>query len=337
MPSAACALDKDTNGFAVANFDKIAVAFSGFDREMIAFAGSDLEFSRAVASRGPAERDGEGGAHYQQLQASDNFAWCGHLGHPRSIVLTPDMSVSLAAGIFTLNLARQPAANVLVSYGFGNDASGSLTSDTGAIADFPIEPVDEVNIGDGAGSATAAFNDLLNDTNGKALAAHVPDDDASAGGWSEDNGAWEIQGNAAIAKGAAPAAPLWLATFAGGAADGIAQGTFNFAGPALTAGLVFRYQDNDNYWNARIIPASNSLRMDLRFGGTTFNVGTFALPAVGSANQVIRAIFAGNHIEVQVNGVTYYYVDDANLNAATRYGARATDTLAQMKDIRFKV
>ena len=86
--------------------------------------------------------------------------------------------------------------------------------------------------------------DTFTDANGTSLDAHGPDIDKELGGWTEDAGDWTTQ-----AQQANIVAQKAIATIDSGVADGIVCVDIRSVAAGLAdLGLIFRYQDANNYW-----------------------------------------------------------------------------------------
>lgn len=141
--------------------------------------------------------------------------------------------------------------------------------------------------------------------------------------FTENNGTFEIQSNRATGTGSAPGGPQWIATVAS-VSDGTFSCVFNINGTDGAGGLVFRYQDNNNFWMAVVnATGTGSLILFKMVAGAFTQVGEYIIPGfTNTTDYTVEAICSGSSIDIELDSVSRLTTTDSFLSTATRSGLR---------------
>lgn len=136
---------------------------------------------------------------------------------------------------------------------------------------------------------------LFTDSNGTGLDSYTPD---IGGGWTEESGAWEIQGNRAESTSAG------IATFDSELSDLWIEALVYVENDTTTrAGLIFRFSDTDNYVSVEINPGNNNISLRKTVSGSD--------SSLASASATFSVGGSPYHIAVMANGADQFviYID----------------------------
>jgi hypothetical protein len=136
---------------------------------------------------------------------------------------------------------------------------------------------------------------------------------------------WELQADAAGAQqlkqtGRAPFP--WCVRPDTKLADGFVEVRFKaLAGKEDQAGgLVWRWQDGDNYYVARANALENNVSLYYTQGGSRRTLKYVDAPVPGNTWHKLRVEFQGEHIQVYLNGSRYIDYQDSHITAAGSVG-----------------
>lgn len=105
-------------------------------------------------------------------------------------------------------------------------------------------------------------------------------------------------------------------------ADGFVEVRFKpLAGKADQAGgVVWRWQDGDNYYVARANALENNVSLYYTTGGRRTTIQYVDAPVATNTWHLLRAEFKGTHIKVFLDGKRYIEADDGHIAAAGKVG-----------------
>ena len=185
----------------------------------------------------------------------------------------------------------------------------SLALLVGVIADsgFVIDPYRFVS--------PYLVQDTFTDSNGTALADHMPDVDVVGDGWIARNGNADIQNNQANLT-ANPATPRNILTIETNVADVEIKDTMT-----LYADLnffVFRYVDNDNFWFIGDATGTSKFSITERTGGSNINRDTTGAGSTGSHEYITT--LNGTSISCDAHAENVSYGSATSHQSATDHG-----------------
>jgi hypothetical protein len=171
----------------------------------------------------------------------------------------------------------------------------------------------------GSGGPTVLLKDTFTDSNGTALHLHAMDVGA---GWTEQNGTWQIQSNAAQRTNAA-AAPGNVATANAGNANVTISLTINFAA-SDEGGIIARFQDISNFWLFDMEPdGPNGYSIMERSSGSWITRASGSFTFSLSTNYTIQLVCSGTTLTGTINGGnTLSYASASDFQTATLHGIR---------------
>jgi hypothetical protein len=105
-------------------------------------------------------------------------------------------------------------------------------------------------------------------------------------------------------------------------ADGFVEVRFKaLAGKEDQAGgVVWRWQNGDNYYVARANALENNVSLYYTAGGRRHTIHYVEAPVAPNAWHLLRAEFKGRHIKVFLDGKSYIEIDDSHIAAAGQVG-----------------
>lgn len=143
--------------------------------------------------------------------------------------------------------------------------------------------------------------------------------------WQTPVGPWAVDGGRAHPIDATPLPVGWFAVVPTDSPNGLVGVTT--AMPQDSAGVVFRFQDPQNYWSYTASPStfSSVVRLILRGLVAREQVVPGRVPTSGSQ---IEVRFDGNWIDVRLDGNRVVGLYDPNLSSATSVGLVAGGLVA---------
>ncbi len=206
----------------------------------------------------------------------------------------------IRGGAFTdwTKLWRTALGNIATLY-----AAFTSYSEAGTLNDFrvPDEDLKEVFQPTCLSTFTAP--------NGTSLDAITPE---VGGGWTEQRGTWDIQGNRADIDAVEVGFPFALSTVTG-MADCIIDVTTQWPG-LCASGVIIRYSDNDNFWIVRAIRTKIQI-MEQNGGVFTERASTGIVLGINT-DYDLRGIAYGQVIDGFVDGGNKMSYGSAALNEA---------------------
>ncbi len=185
---------------------------------------------------------------------------------------------------------------------------------------------------------TPIVSDGFADINGASLDDHSSDGlghaEGVAGGlgsggdgfdWTERNGTWDIQSNAANAAVPNPGAPGAIATVSASISDVIIDCTVTIGAGGNFASILLRYSDNDNLWWISANDADNEIQIYERNAGSDTKRASTAVTVPTGSPVTLRVIADAQNIDG--------YLDGGNL---VSYGSAALNETAQIHGIQTK-
>jgi hypothetical protein len=85
-------------------------------------------------------------------------------------------------------------------------------------------------------------------------------------------------------------------------------------------GLVWRYQDADNYYVARMNPLEDNFRLYKVVAGKRSQLATADVTAAAGKWHTLRVVHQGKHVRCYLNGKLYLEADDATIPATGQVG-----------------
>lgn len=85
-------------------------------------------------------------------------------------------------------------------------------------------------------------------------------------------------------------------------------------------GVVWRWKDGDNYYVARANALENNVSLYYTIGGRRHTIRYQDAPVTAQAWHTLRVEFAGNHIQVSLDGKRYIDVTDEHITGAGMVG-----------------
>ena len=148
--------------------------------------------------------------------------------------------------------------------------------------------------------------------NGTSLDAITPE---IGGGWTEQAGNMDIQSNRAnLVTGIAKS------TIESGLGDAVVSCTINMTAPAVTAGLIVRYEDNNNYWLVYLLTATNKMDLYEVNGGGLTKRATASVVIDSGIDYKVLVLLTGTTIRCFVDdGSTAGYISAFN-QTKTKHG-----------------
>jgi hypothetical protein len=172
--------------------------------------------------------------------------------------------------------------------------------------------------GCGAGSA-ALLQDAFTGADGTNLTAHAMD---LGGGWTAVSGVAKLLGNRANADTAGADGKVTYQADAG-RSDVTVQATVNLAGASNECGLVFRYQDANNFWALSGYAGDGKLYLYEVNGGTTTQRAAGSAGVTSGVDFVLKVVLSGTGITAYKDGTQVLTYTSASFQAATRHGLRS--------------
>lgn len=168
--------------------------------------------------------------------------------------------------------------------------------------------------------------DTFTDDNGTSLDAHDPEVDAEGGGWTEQGGDSEIQGNRARAVGTTPGAqPYWLATVETAVADALLRATTHCTIAASVGGMALRWSSGANLWTGTIYPVGNLFRINEINAGAVTTRATIGVTINAATDYDVVLVADGQDIVAFLDGGSRIAYGSAALNETeTEHGLYAT-------------
>lgn len=148
-------------------------------------------------------------------------------------------------------------------------------------------------------------------------------------GLTAQNGSFEIQSNALVKFGASPGGPLFVATQPS-LADGTISIDVNANGiPNDTAGLIFRYSNNSNFWMAVLKATTGEIKLFKRVADSFVQVGSsFSIPAYSNtATYNIEVVYSSDSIIVNYLSSPVISETDSFNETESISGLRLPDSL----------
>ncbi|MGD9156915.1 MAG: hypothetical protein PVG39_00785 [Desulfobacteraceae bacterium] len=165
------------------------------------------------------------------------------------------------------------------------------------------------------------FLDTCTDTNGTSLDAHDPDVDTEGGGWTVQNGSWEIQSNRAYS-----ATALSIASIDAGVSDVWGETVAQVVSPISGFHLLCRYSNNSNYWFVNASSSGDEIAIYEVNGGTTTKRASTSVTVNGSTDYRLTVVCNGQTIAGYLDGSTKVSYASAVLNeTATLFGLRRSN------------
>lgn len=180
-------------------------------------------------------------------------------------------------------------------------------------ANFPVSNAVYFGTSDGAGDADAGSGGTGGSYDGTA------------------NGMWELSTTAMAPIGDAPTAGQsgWNILYEGGSADGVALVKVT-AGASSTAGPLFRFTDNNNWWTVALSDTLNNIRILECNAGTLTTRATTAFTVTGGTEYTMVVVLSGATITAWVNNSAKVTYASATLNQTEQThglrGAGITDS-----------
>lgn len=138
--------------------------------------------------------------------------------------------------------------------------------------------------------------------------------------WQTPAGPWSLAGGRAVPLGANPFPTVWFAIVDAASTTGVIGVTTTM--PQEGAGLVLRFQDQENYWSFTASPATGGsvVRLVIRGIVAREQAIPFAVPEPGSRLEVR---FDGNWLDFRLDGTRVAGMYDTRLADATGVGLLA--------------
>ena len=143
--------------------------------------------------------------------------------------------------------------------------------------------------------------------------------------WQTPAGPWSLDGGRAVPLGANPLPTVWFAIVDASSTSGVIGVTTTT--PQEGAGLVLRFQDQENYWSFTASPTTGGAVVRLIVRGVVAREQAipFAVPEPGSRLEVR---FDGNWLDFRFVGMRVAGMYDTTLADATGVGLIAAGGLA---------
>ena len=178
-----------------------------------------------------------------------------------------------------------------------------------------------------------AVRDTFTDANGVLLANHQPDVDALRGGWTVVVGGYDIQGNQAncTALGGAPLVEA-VAVADSGLSDGIVACDIPILAAGTHAiGIVFRYQDANNFWIWQIHSNGNAYLGYIQ-AGAWIAVSTLTLGMERSYWYHLMVKMRADRIDCYIGGIWRTGTNNALFQTETEHGIRDSSSTGGRHD-----
>ena len=171
----------------------------------------------------------------------------------------------------------------------------------------------------GGGGSSVLLQDTFIDTNGTNLSTHTM---TVGPGWTLNSGSWDIQSNQANTTGVEPANPAWVATADSGYSDTTASLQAQLITPGFNSiGLIFRFQNNSNFWSA-LITQANKFRI-YETNATVFTVRAEADVTIDpEIMYTIQVVTVGTSITATMDGANSINFTSSFLQTQTKMGMR---------------
>jgi hypothetical protein len=159
-------------------------------------------------------------------------------------------------------------------------------------------------------------------SNPSTLSAHIPDLNITGSQWVENGLTWSVNNSVNVNS-----TGNGVATIDCGSPDGLIKVNVKVVSLVdLAGGIVFRYQDNNNYWMVALVSQYNKFRIIQRVNGQDYTRIESSFSMISGATYTIDVLLKGNQIKATIDGSNdlNYNSQTGNTNTKHGLGARVT-------------
>ena len=183
----------------------------------------------------------------------------------------------------------------------------------------------------GTYTPTPTASDSFDRTNSSALGstdgAGVGESGGSGLAWTEESGDWKIASNRLVCDTLDGGTSRAQATVDTGVSDGVVRCTMRGAAGSSPS-LLFRFNDDDNFWIAMLAIDAAQFRLYERTGGTFTLRGSGGAAGVSAdTDYEVTSIVDGTSITIWKNGDDRLAYTSSDHETETKYGAYCEGTL----------
>lgn len=191
--------------------------------------------------------------------------------------------------------------------------------------------IQTVGFGKSAEVASTLVSDTFTDTNGTSLTAHTPDVDTVGGGWSlatatgSGSGTFTIENNKLEATRTS-STYFPIGTIDVGQADVTIDVNLTFETDDFGFdGIVFRYQDQSNFWFATREATSGDFRILEKNAGVNTERASIAAGISAGTNHDMQVVLSGTSITATIDGGNEITFSSSFLETETTHGLIGVD------------